>query len=347
MKSYIISFLIVASFAMAQFEPVYKVGQFGQGEGGIYLSGPAGISADYNSDIYVCDADNNRIVKYFYYGEYITSWSGDESGSYTFNRPLGIQVAYSDNPMPSKSGWEVYVTDCYNYSVRVFDLDGNLQREWNAFRQGRPTPPKMPNFDVRANPDNEAIFFQGNPPIRIDQGVSGIAIDSATNVYVGDTLNNYIVKFDSEGNYITEWSTDGWPAGLCVDQFDNLYVVHNQYHYISKYDSDGNWIKSWGSKGGGNSQMYHPAGIYAHDNSLFLCDYGNHRVQKFGVSGYWTYSFGQFGYPPAPEKNSREQYFNGPVGIVTAQEPSKRAWYIYVVDSQNGLIQGFQENRTK
>ena len=40
-------------------------------------------------------------------------------------------------------------------------------------------------------------------------GPNGVATDSSGNVYVADTDNNRIQKFDSNGNFITKWGFDG------------------------------------------------------------------------------------------------------------------------------------------
>lgn len=37
----------------------------------------------------------------------------------------------------------------------------------------------------------------------------GIDIDSAGNIFVADTGNSRIQKFDSDGNFITKWGTEG------------------------------------------------------------------------------------------------------------------------------------------
>jgi DNA-binding beta-propeller fold protein YncE len=36
-----------------------------------------------------------------------------------------------------------------------------------------------------------------------------IAIDLEDNVYVADTINHRIQKFDSNGNFITKWGSQG------------------------------------------------------------------------------------------------------------------------------------------
>ena len=49
----------------------------------------------------------------------------------------------------------------------------------------------------------------------------GLAIDRAGNVYVADSGNGCIWKFDSEGNFLTKWGTWGVDDG----QFMHLYGV--------------------------------------------------------------------------------------------------------------------------
>ena len=38
---------------------------------------------------------------------------------------------------------------------------------------------------------------------------NGVATDSSGNVYVADIDNNRIQKFDSNGNFITKWGSNG------------------------------------------------------------------------------------------------------------------------------------------
>ena len=60
----------------------------------------------------------------------------------------------------------------------------------------------------------------------------GISLDSFKNVYVVDTGNQRIQKFDLNGTFITTWGTLGTGKGqfnnpqcISVDSFDNMYVA--------------------------------------------------------------------------------------------------------------------------
>ncbi|MFC5530320.1 SMP-30/gluconolactonase/LRE family protein [Cohnella yongneupensis] len=63
---------------------------------------------------------------------------------------------------------------------------------------------------------------------------SGIAIDSEGYIYVADSGNNRIQKFDSEGRFIRKWAKPGPgkpgvdlknPADIAFDSAGNMYVT--------------------------------------------------------------------------------------------------------------------------
>ena len=63
-------------------------------------------------------------------------------------------------------------------------------------------------------------------------GPRGITTDSSGNVYVADVGNDRIQKFDSDGNFITKWGSEGTgdgqfdaPRGITTDSSGNVYVA--------------------------------------------------------------------------------------------------------------------------
>jgi len=78
---------------------------------------------------------------------------------------------------------------------------------------------------------------------------SGIAVDSHGNIYVADTGNSRIQKFDSQGNFIAKWGEkDEYftnPVNIKLDGKDNVYVVNIKPDYIQKFDSTGEFITRW------------------------------------------------------------------------------------------------------
>ncbi len=122
---------------------------------------------------------------------------------------------------------------------------------------------------------------------------SGAATDSNGNVYVADSYNDRIQKFDSSGNFLRAWGKDvvasgpdetgaGFeicvvavdscqhghhtsaaggelyiPFGIATDSADNVYVTDSYNHRVQEFDSSGTFLRAWGkdvvSAGPGNT----------------------------------------------------------------------------------------------
>ena len=129
-----------------------------------------------------------------------------------------------------------------------------------------------------------------------------LAFDSENNVYVTDLGNSRVQKFDSTGNFLTEWGTRGTnsgefghPTGIAVsDEF--VFVVDNKNHDIQKFTLDGEFISKWGGFGKDVGFFKSPRGIViSDDNLVYIVDSGNARIQTFTLDGEFVSYFGQSG----------------------------------------------------
>ena len=72
----------------------------------------------------------------------------------------------------------------------------------------------------------------------------GIVVDSEGNVYVVDTRNVRVQKFDSDGNFITMWGELGYnnnqfliPHDIAMDSEGSIYVTDSgKSHFRADYD---------------------------------------------------------------------------------------------------------------
>ncbi len=88
------------------------------------------------------------------------------------------------------------------------------------------------------------------------------------------------------------------PRGIAVDSEDNIYVVDSGNSQIKKFDSTGKFLLLWGSSGTGYGQFKNPTGIFADQKYIYVADTGNARIQKFDKNGNFVYSWGTFGDEP-------------------------------------------------
>jgi hypothetical protein len=73
--------------------------------------------------------------------------------------------------------------------------------------------------------------------------INPIAVDSKGNIYIGDSVNHRIQKFDSKGNFLSEVKLNeiAWPIinDIAIDKNDNIFVAFNHDTRIRKFASTG------------------------------------------------------------------------------------------------------------
>jgi DNA-binding beta-propeller fold protein YncE len=175
---------------------------------------------------------------------------------------------------------------------------------------------------------------------------AGIAVNSHGSVFVADTDNNRIQKFNSEGHFIRTWGSLGTgngqfdgPFGVAVDPEGFVYVAERDNHRIQKFTNTGEFVTSWGSFGSENGQFKNPTDIavLSHPASeslgtLWVSDPGNSRIQVFHVNGSFSTKWGSFG--------SGNGQFHTPFGIDVEAAPNPSPT-VFVADTNNHRIQQF------
>jgi DNA-binding beta-propeller fold protein YncE len=183
--------------------------------------------------------------------------SGSESG--LFQAPRGMAVAPDGT---------LYVADSRNHRIQHLGQDGSVIHTWGSF----------------------ADIASGSAPGGTFNEPWGVAVDSQGNVYVADTWNHRVQKFNAEGDFIATWGYFGqaedayayWgPRDIAVDALDRVLITDTGNKRVVVLDRDGNSITEIGGAGFSPGTFNEPIGIAVNKEGLvFVADTWNQRIQS-------------------------------------------------------------------
>jgi DNA-binding beta-propeller fold protein YncE len=160
----------------------------------------------------------------------------------------------------------LYVVDSLNHRIQKIAPDGSIETAGEAGTEpGQFRNPRSPDYEL-------------------NDGPWGIAVDTDGNVYVADTWNHRIQKFDPDLSFEMEWGTGELfgPRDLTIDSDGNILVVDTGNKAIRKYDSEGKLIEAFGRGGRGEGDFDEPTSIsLAANGDIYVADYWNKRIQHF------------------------------------------------------------------
>jgi sugar lactone lactonase YvrE len=246
--------------------------------------GPQAVAANPVGQLYVADTANHTIRK-ITSGGTVSTFAGVAGVSNSFDGAGANAQFYHPEGVATDPGENVYVADTWNHIIRKITPVGAVTTL--AGLAG--------NFGAADGTNSKARF---NRP-------AGIAVDSATNLFIADSLNHTIRKITPSGTVST---IAGW-AGI------------------------------WGSSDGTNNaaRFYLPEGIsIATNGDLFVTDSGNQTLRKISLIGTnWvvTTVAGLNGFAGTANGSgtNAQFYFPGAIGFDSAG-------FLYVADTGNNTI---------
>lgn len=157
--------------------------------------------------------------------------------------------------------------------------------------------------------EEKQLFFiaafgeQGDRPgqLRLPQAVS---VDANGNIYVADTGNHRIQKFDSQGRFLTMIGGFGWtheqfqrPVDICADNNLDVFIADYENRRIARCDKELHWITTFSARETENEKLRLgfpvAVGISIHSD-LFIVDAENRRILKLNTQRVPELSFGDF-----------------------------------------------------
>jgi sugar lactone lactonase YvrE len=284
---------------------ILAFGTRGNGNGQFY--DPKGVTVDKEGNIYVADTLNHRIQKFDKAGKFLLAFGSKGEGDGQFNEPWGVAVDSQGN---------IFVADTWNHRIQKFDKDGRFITKWGNGL-----------VDTRGLPDGQPSVFYGP---------RAIAIDKDDNLYVTDTGNKRIQKFDNTGKFLAQFGVVGTepgqfnePVGIALDKDGNIYVADTWNRRIQRFDSSFRFLNQWPVLGWESESIVNKPYL-AVDNAggVYVTDPELHRLIKFTTTGDVVAVWGQYG--------ADATSLNLPIGIAVDGDGN-----IYVADTLNQRIVKF------
>lgn len=204
---------------------IKRWGKYGTAQG--QFIGATYITVDPDGYVYVSDVGNNRIQKFDSEGRFITKWGSYGTGDGQFEYLRGITV--HDGKLYVSDTGKIYA-DKGNMRIQIFDTNGNFISKFGMYC--RSYPYQGPQYRIQSC---EGKF---NDPRKVD-------FDSAGNMYVLDSANHKIQKFDQNFNFIYSFGEQSmasgilpgfdYPRDLVFDNAGYLYVADSNRNIIQKF----------------------------------------------------------------------------------------------------------------
>ena len=147
--------------------------------------------------------------------------------------------------------------------------------------------PISPNKIITSHDDS---FGQLRGIACSNNGMWAVADWSKNCVHVFDSQDRLINRLGSRGNKSGHFK---YPCDVAFDDNNELYVTDSCNHRVQKFDTHGNYLLQFGGKGDGEGQLNCPVGITTHQDRVYIADRGNHRISAFKNDGKFHSVIGQ------------------------------------------------------
>lgn len=252
------------------------------------------------------------------FGELELAWGQHGGQDGFFKKPRAIAIGDRD---------ELFIVD-KSARIQVFDRDGEFLRGWKTpeWRFGKPTGlsfDREGHLMVADTHYYRILFYDTSGQLLPEKTIGGVegqepgqlgwvtdcVQDSRGDYYVSEYGElDRVQKFSSTGEYMWGWGSHGdgplqfkRPQNLAIDESDHLWIVDACNHRVLEFDvsaSQPKLLQQWGTLGSEPGELRYPYDIVLDDRFVYVCEYGNHRIQKFTREGASVAVWGNIGRGP-------------------------------------------------
>lgn len=226
---------------------------------------PTDIAADDAGNIYISDTYNYRILKLFYNGEadsieYVGAFGEYGSDSFSVNLPRQLDLDGKGN---------LYISDSRNNRILVLDSLLNTIRIIEDVNE--------PGGIAVIDRSKGWCAYRDKPFIIVVSGRTRLIKMTVKGEIISEQFSHNVDRFmQSDFNFID------------YDYQGNIWVTDTVNSVIHKFDSKLQYITSFGSEGYGRHQFYKPNGIsiFRKFGQVFIGERGGFQYYWIGVDGW-------------------------------------------------------------
>lgn len=244
---------------------------------------PYGLTLDTAGNLYVADFGNSAIRKILPGGS-VSTWVGNGRGGYQ-DGPGPLARLYSPTGITSDPAGNLYVVDSGNLRIRRIDAIGNVTTIAGSGSSGNADGPAA-TAQFR-EPLGIARDPAGNLYIsdRIAHRIRKLSPAGIVSTYAGTGVRGY-----ADGPALNAQFAS--PTGLAIDTAGNLYVLDRDNPRVRRIDPSGNvttvagtGIAGYADGPAGQAQFNLPYGLClgANGRDLYITDSGNHRIRRLAL----------------------------------------------------------------
>lgn len=334
---------------------------------------PSAVVVDGAGETWVADLGRSRVIRLSTPPLEISA--SDEGPlslpvALAFSRDVGVLVLCAGDR-------SVYRLEENGKAVRMFQLPNAPHSELDL----QASIVVEPSRTILVTDPTAGQIYRYDPEIGVDplsdvpSVPSGIAVDDAGNIYIGDALRGGVQVIRKQRSYNAFLAGQGdepgqmnQPRGIAINADGTFWVADFDNHRIQKFRRDGTFVLTSGKKGNGDGEFEQPCDVAAiPDGGVAVADTWNHRVQILNSRGKFVRAFGEFYGPRGIAlgsdgllyitdtgnalvkvftlegrlerewggRGNQPGQFDGPVGIATGDDR------VYVADTNNGRVQIF------
>jgi hypothetical protein len=278
---------------------------------GIPFRHPHGIAIGYDYTIYVCDTDNDRIVRLTPGGDFIESFALEHPYSVAQDRAFNLVAVNNTGRIwlrryGTEGGFELHVARDSNYQCGD---DPKGPCGWYF--------PKFTN--VAASRDPRSLFYaviSGRAlrfdidvpwyPVYVDSGLGLGRVDNATGIAVGEFRNE---RFLLVAQFAPAWGvqyfsvplhspvvhdtsadiyfvTDTGMKYVASSERGNVYVLQQLLGNVLVFSYRGKLQHTFGQTGNPEFRLSRPSAIAVFDETILVADTDNNRIARYQMTNF-------------------------------------------------------------